>query len=206
MYNQNLTTNELADVIAANQNNPEFMKSLLELMQTNIPSGNDAGLASSVNSEAKNASSDESTVDTLLHESEASQTVVTSGSDAGPASSDTIDVQNAVMDISVEETLFQVEEESSSQKLDEPLAVESSPEVNVQTEKSVEKKVRTIKPRETFKIARKYYTVEEVAEGFRIGKSTIHKYLKEGKIRGIKIGNQWRFSEEALNDFEKGLS
>lgn len=166
MASQSFSPSEFAELISKNQSNLEFMRKMMELLQTLVPTGNDAGLASSVNNEAQIASSDESTVEALFQEEEVSAII---------------------------------------KPVDSSAALMAPPKNQPSPTDLVEKKPRAFKPKETLKIARKYYTIEEVAEAFRIGKSTLHKYLKDKKIQGIKIGNQWRFSEEALEAFEKGL-
>jgi len=51
-----------------------------------------------------------------------------------------------------------------------------------------------------------YYTVEEVAEFFRVDKRCIAGNCLHGTINGIKIGNHWRMSiEEVLRIKERGL-
>lgn len=44
------------------------------------------------------------------------------------------------------------------------------------------------------------YTVTEVAKALNISKATVFRALQVGKIKGIKIGNIWRVSEE---EFER---
>ena len=36
-------------------------------------------------------------------------------------------------------------------------------------------------------------TLEETAKYLKIGKSTLYKMAREGKIPAVKIANQWRF-------------
>ncbi len=45
-------------------------------------------------------------------------------------------------------------------------------------------------------------TVSETAEYLRIGKTTLYKMVRDGKIPAFKIGNQWRFRRD---DIEKWL-
>ncbi len=45
----------------------------------------------------------------------------------------------------------------------------------------------------------KLMTVEEFAEYFRTTTTTVYRWLKQGKIKGIKIGKEWRLDEEAIN-------
>lgn len=47
------------------------------------------------------------------------------------------------------------------------------------------------------------YTVTEVAKALNISKATVFRALQVGKIKGIKIGNIWRVSEEELQRIMK---
>ena len=42
-------------------------------------------------------------------------------------------------------------------------------------------------------------TLEETAKYLKIGKSTLYKMAREGKIPAVKIANQWRFRKEDIN-------
>lgn len=45
------------------------------------------------------------------------------------------------------------------------------------------------------------YTPEEAAEKLKINTETIRRYLRTGKLRGAKLGKQWRISEKQLEEF-----
>lgn len=45
------------------------------------------------------------------------------------------------------------------------------------------------------------YTVEDIANMLSLTTRTIRNYLKEGILKGRKIGGQWRFTEEELKNF-----
>ena len=45
------------------------------------------------------------------------------------------------------------------------------------------------------------YTLDEVAEVLKITRRTLYTYVKEGKLKAVKIGHEWRVSETALQDF-----
>jgi len=47
------------------------------------------------------------------------------------------------------------------------------------------------------------YTPEEVSEILKISVRTIREYLKQGKLKGSKIGTKWRITEEQLKEFLK---
>ncbi len=40
--------------------------------------------------------------------------------------------------------------------------------------------------------------IDEVAETLHVSSRTVYNLLKSGKIPGIKIGGQWRFSREEI--------
>ena len=42
-------------------------------------------------------------------------------------------------------------------------------------------------------------TLEETAKYLKIGKSTLYKMAREGKIPAVKIANQWRFRKEEID-------
>ena len=47
----------------------------------------------------------------------------------------------------------------------------------------------------------KVYSIEEVAAILKVGKRTIYTYIKEGKIKAVKVGKEWRVYDENLKDF-----
>lgn len=49
----------------------------------------------------------------------------------------------------------------------------------------------------------KLYTVEEVAKMLRFQPNTIRLWLENGKLRGVKVGWQWRIRECDLQEFVK---
>ena len=44
-------------------------------------------------------------------------------------------------------------------------------------------------------------TIEEAASYLQIGKRSIYKLAKEGKIPGKKVLNKWRFEKESLRSW-----
>ncbi|OQA07848.1 MAG: Helix-turn-helix domain protein [Firmicutes bacterium ADurb.Bin373] len=50
----------------------------------------------------------------------------------------------------------------------------------------------------------KVFTVEETAKLFNVTRRTIQSYIKDGKIKGQKIGGMWYFTEETLQAFVRG--
>jgi len=45
----------------------------------------------------------------------------------------------------------------------------------------------------------KLMTVEEAADYLRVGKKTIYRLLKQGKIPATKVGHQWRFKKASID-------
>lgn len=48
---------------------------------------------------------------------------------------------------------------------------------------------------------RTFLTVEEVAKRFGINSTTVYRLVQRGALPGFKIGGQWRFSPEMLEDW-----
>lgn len=46
-----------------------------------------------------------------------------------------------------------------------------------------------------------WLTVEEVAEMLRLNTVTIYRWLRNNKLRGIKLGKEWRIKESDLEAF-----
>ena len=47
----------------------------------------------------------------------------------------------------------------------------------------------------------KLYTIKELEPVLGKSRLTIIRYINAGKLKGIKIGNQWRITEDALREF-----
>lgn len=47
----------------------------------------------------------------------------------------------------------------------------------------------------------KLLTIQEVASLLKIDKLTAYKYAKEGKIPAIRVGRNWRFLEDVLEEW-----
>ena len=45
-------------------------------------------------------------------------------------------------------------------------------------------------------------TTREVADHFRVASSTASRWLSEGRIRGIKVGGQWRVLRREVQAFQ----
>jgi excisionase family DNA binding protein len=46
-----------------------------------------------------------------------------------------------------------------------------------------------------------YYTVSDIAEQFEKSAQTVHRWIKGGKLRGTRCGNEVLFSAEDVNRF-----
>ena len=47
----------------------------------------------------------------------------------------------------------------------------------------------------------KLYSPEEAAEALGVNTRTITKWIREGKLTGVKLGKVWRIEEKALKEF-----
>ncbi len=47
----------------------------------------------------------------------------------------------------------------------------------------------------------KILTIEEAAKILKINKHTAYRYAKEGKLPATRVGRNWRFLEEVLENF-----
>jgi excisionase family DNA binding protein len=52
----------------------------------------------------------------------------------------------------------------------------------------------------------KLMTIGEVADYLRVTKKTIYRLLRQGKIPATKVGNQWRFAQDSINEWLKQKS
>ena len=51
----------------------------------------------------------------------------------------------------------------------------------------------------------KFFNCKEVSEILKINPITVGKYLRNGIIKGEKLGNSWQVSETSIKDFVLGL-
>lgn len=49
------------------------------------------------------------------------------------------------------------------------------------------------------------YCIDDVASFLKVAPRTIYKHLHEGAIKGIKIGNKWRFTHDQIKDYLQKL-
>ena len=55
--------------------------------------------------------------------------------------------------------------------------------------------------RESVIMEKEILTIEEAANYLQIGKRSIYKLVKDGKIPGKKVLNKWRFEKESLREW-----
>jgi len=48
-----------------------------------------------------------------------------------------------------------------------------------------------------------HYTLSDLIEILGVTRPTLLKYIKQGKLRAFKLGNQWRVTEEELKKFKE---
>jgi len=49
------------------------------------------------------------------------------------------------------------------------------------------------------------YTPAEVAEYLKIAEKTVKDFLRNGRLKGVKVGKEWRIKASALKDYVEGL-
>ena len=47
----------------------------------------------------------------------------------------------------------------------------------------------------------KVLTVSELSEYLRVHRSTVYRLLKKGQLPGFRIGSDWRFNVEAIDEW-----
>lgn len=52
----------------------------------------------------------------------------------------------------------------------------------------------------------KIYTVPELVKLFQLNPQSVRKYLKEGRLKGRKVGTKWLVTEDAIREFLNGDS
>lgn len=45
------------------------------------------------------------------------------------------------------------------------------------------------------------YTIEELVILLHVTRRTIYNYIKEGKLKAVKMGKYWRVTQKQLDDF-----
>ena len=49
----------------------------------------------------------------------------------------------------------------------------------------------------------KYYSPEEIAKQFNLQAQTVRLWIRQGRLKAVKLGGLWRVSEEELERFIK---
>jgi len=49
----------------------------------------------------------------------------------------------------------------------------------------------------------KYYSPREIANRYNVTSQAITKWIKQGKLKAVKVGSVWRIPESALEEFLK---
>jgi acetyl-CoA synthetase len=49
-----------------------------------------------------------------------------------------------------------------------------------------------------------YFTPQEVADKLKLNVRTLYKWIREGKLNAVKLGDVWRIPESALREFIDG--
>ncbi|MDQ3812350.1 MAG: helix-turn-helix domain-containing protein [Armatimonadota bacterium] len=55
-------------------------------------------------------------------------------------------------------------------------------------------------------MAERFLTVPEAAQVLRVNNDTIRRYLRDKRLRGVKVGKDWRIPEAALRELSNGLA
>jgi excisionase family DNA binding protein len=45
------------------------------------------------------------------------------------------------------------------------------------------------------------YTINELMEILKVTRRTLQNYIKKGRIKAFKMGNEWRVTRPSLDDF-----
>lgn len=51
-----------------------------------------------------------------------------------------------------------------------------------------------------------FLTTKQVQDLFKVDRITVYRMLQDGRLKGIKIGNQWRFSQKEIERLLNGVS
>lgn len=51
-----------------------------------------------------------------------------------------------------------------------------------------------------------WMTMDEIADYLKVSKETIYKMAQKGQLPGSKLGNQWRFNRQVVDEFLKAHS
>lgn len=48
-----------------------------------------------------------------------------------------------------------------------------------------------------------YFTPQEIADKFKVKINTVYLWIRQGKLKAIKVGDLWRIPESELENFIK---
>lgn len=48
---------------------------------------------------------------------------------------------------------------------------------------------------------KKVYTVDELVQMLQVTSRTIYSYIRNGKLKAVKMGKYWRITDKALEEF-----
>jgi len=51
----------------------------------------------------------------------------------------------------------------------------------------------------------KAYDVQEIAKALNMTPQSVRKFIREGRIKGRKVGTRWYVTEEAIRDYLMGV-
>lgn len=168
---------EIADFLAANAQDEVKMAEYAAYLKHRNSVQNDAGLASSVNCEVQIAPSENV-----------------------PETNDADIINDSV------------ELKTVQSKLSPELVDQSNQPTLAEASKSVLKKNSGLQtkmdenPKAPLIFKREYYSLQDVAESFGIGVSSMHKLRKDGHIVGFLLGGKWMFTREQIENFETRLT
>jgi len=54
-------------------------------------------------------------------------------------------------------------------------------------------------------IKEKYYNTKEVAEMLSISQEYLRQLLREGKVKGVKVGRLWKIKESEIRNLAEGV-
>lgn len=50
----------------------------------------------------------------------------------------------------------------------------------------------------------KFYGIRDIAQGLKVTERTVYNYVRDGKLKAVKIGGKWQVAEDNLRKFLKG--
>jgi len=54
-------------------------------------------------------------------------------------------------------------------------------------------------------VREKYYNTKEVSEMLSIGQEYLRQLLREGKVKGVKVGKRWKIKESDIEELARGV-